>query len=308
MRVFPDVREGFRDDVVRRHLDCLGEASADSDRESDRNRGVRRELLERHCKAVARDDRRVNAACDLAQLFERSGDLLSRSVDPFRCVSVTVEPLLEPAQVEGEGHESLLSPVVKVPLQTLAFALGGLEDPRARSAELLEPRSKLDVELGVLQREAERGGDGVQELGLLLERRIVKKRGNSLAVALDVRGGPGLTRLGQGDCLAVGIRVGPELRQPVDKGDGRVAQSAGEGLLQLRRVWVAAKLDEEISDRGTRKPGSKMSGEEQHGRDAHQGEGDPPGLVPSRRADHHHHDRRDQRHQRKAETGDEELE
>ena len=113
----------------------------------------------------------------------------------------------------------------------------------------------------------------------------MKKRGDSLAVALDVRDGPGLTRLGQDDCLAVGIRVGPELRQPVDEGDGRVAQSAGEGLLQLRRVRVTAKLDEEVPDRGTRKPGSEMSGEEKHGRHAHQGERDPADLVPSRRAD-----------------------
>ena len=76
---------------------------------------------------------------------------------------------LEQAEVERQGHEPLLSPVVEVPLQALAFALGGLEDPRARATELLEPRSKLDVQLGVLQREAERGGDGAEELGLLLE-------------------------------------------------------------------------------------------------------------------------------------------
>ena len=70
LRVFPDVREGFRDDVVRRHLDCLGKAPADSDREAYRNRSARRELLERDCQAVARDDSRMNAACDLPQLFE----------------------------------------------------------------------------------------------------------------------------------------------------------------------------------------------------------------------------------------------
>ena len=62
-----------------------------------------------------------------------------------------------------------MSPVVKVPLQALAFLLDGLDDPRARAAQLLEPRSKLHVQLGVLEREAERCGDGVQELGLLLE-------------------------------------------------------------------------------------------------------------------------------------------
>ena len=41
---------------------------------------------------------------------------------------------------------------------------------RAREpAELLEPRPQLDVQPGVLERDAERGGDRAEQLGLVLE-------------------------------------------------------------------------------------------------------------------------------------------
>ena len=51
-----------------------------------------------------------------------------------------------------------------------------------------------------------------------------------------------------------------------------------------------------------------MSGEKKHGRHAQQRKRDPADFVPSRRADRQHDGCRDQRHQRQAETGDEELE
>ena len=66
----------------------------------------------------------------------------------------------------------------------------------------------------------------------------------------------GLARLGQGDGPTVGIRVGPELGQPVGEREGRISQGVGERLLQLGWTRVAPKLDQEVSDRGTRKPGS----------------------------------------------------
>ena len=114
------------------------------------------------------------------------------------------------------------------------------------------------------------------------------------AVPLDQGHRPGLARLGQGDGPAVGIRVGPELRQPVGEREGRISQGAGERLLQLGWTRVAAKLHQEIADRGTRKPGSQMSGEKKHGRHAQQRKRDPADFVPSRRADRQHDGCRDQ--------------
>ena len=136
----------------------------------------------------------------------------------------------------------------------------------------------------------------------------MEKGRDARTVALDMGDGPGLTRLGQGDRPALGVRVAAELRQPVGEGEGWVSQSASEGLFQLGRARVTPKLDEEVRDRRSRKPGSEMSDEEKDGRHAHQGERDPAGFVPSRRSERHHHGCRDQRRQRKAETGDEKLE
>ena len=136
----------------------------------------------------------------------------------------------------------------------------------------------------------------------------MKKGSDPLTVALDVRDGPVLARRGQGDCSALGIRVAAELRQPVREGERWVSQSASERLLQLGWARVAPQLDEEVPNGGPRKPGSEMSDKEQDRGHAHQGEGNPTGFVPSRRSEGHHDDRTDQRRQRKAETGDEELE
>jgi hypothetical protein len=44
-----------------------------------------------------------------------------RPVDPLPCGSVPLELLLELAEVERQGHEPLLSPIVEVALQALAF-------------------------------------------------------------------------------------------------------------------------------------------------------------------------------------------
>ena len=128
------------------------------------------------------------------------------------------------------------------------------------------------------------------------------------AVSLDEGQRPGCARRGQRDGHSIGIRVAPELRQPVDELEGRICQSARERLLQLGWTRVAAKLHQEIADRGTRKPCPQVPGEEKHRRHAQQGERDPADFVLSRSSDGQHDGCRDQRHQRKAETGDEELE
>lgn len=145
---------------------------------------------------------------------------------------------------------------MEVALQPLTFILRGLDDPRARPAQLLEPGSKLNVQVCVLERHAESGGDRIEELGLLLEYRVVEKRCHASAVPFDEGQRPGLARRRQRDRLAIGIRVAPELRQPVGEPEGRISKSASKGLLQLRGAWVTSKLDEEVRDRRARKPGS----------------------------------------------------
>ena len=115
--------------------------------------------------------------------------------------------------------------------------------------------------------------------------------------------------LGAGNVIALlGIRVAPELRQPVGEPEGRIAKSASKGLLQLRWAWVTSKLDEEVRERRARKPWLVDVREGEARRHAQQGERDPTDFVPSRRSDGQRDCASNQGHQRKAETGDEELE
>ena len=95
----------------------------------------------------------MKAARDLAELLERRRDLAPRDCEALLRVRVAVELLLEQAQLERERDQPLLCAVVQVALQPLALALAGLDDPRARPAQLLEPRPQLGVEAGVLERD-----------------------------------------------------------------------------------------------------------------------------------------------------------
>jgi hypothetical protein len=79
-------------------------------------------------------------------------------------------------------------------------------------------------------------------------------------------------------------------------------------LFQLAWTRVAAKLHEEIADGRTRKTCAKMSGQEQHGRDAHQSKRHPTDFVSSGRFDRQHDGAGDESDQRKTEADDEQFE
>ena len=89
------------------------------------------ELLECHREAVTRDHGGVDPSSDLAQLVERRGHLSSRFVNPLRCRLIRLELFLEQAEVQREGHQPLLGPIVEVALKTLTLILCRLDDPRA---------------------------------------------------------------------------------------------------------------------------------------------------------------------------------
>ena len=85
-------------------------------------------------------------------------------------------PRLEQAQVEREGDQPLLRPVVQVPLQALALVLRGFDDPGARAPQLLEPGSQVGLQPTVLERDPGCCADGVEQFGLVGERRVVHQR------------------------------------------------------------------------------------------------------------------------------------
>ena len=81
-------------------------------------------------EAPVGEDRRVDAAGEVAQLDQRLLGLAVGVVDqgPGR-VGVGVELLLGPAQVHGQGDQSLLRAVVQVALDAAALDLDRVDDP-----------------------------------------------------------------------------------------------------------------------------------------------------------------------------------
>ena len=70
VRVLADVRQALGDEVVRRHLERLGQPVVELDREPHGDRGVGRQGLQRDGQAVAADDGGVQPVRDVAQLLE----------------------------------------------------------------------------------------------------------------------------------------------------------------------------------------------------------------------------------------------
>ena len=100
------------------------------------------------------------------------------------------------------------------------------------------PGPQLGVQLAVLERHPGRRADRREQLGLVVERRVVQQRGDRLPVPLD-HGGPPPAVLRQGHPLAVEVGPAVELRQPVDEGQRRVAQRLGQRVAQVGRRRLA---------------------------------------------------------------------
>ena len=101
---------------------------------SGRPRGER---LERGGQPAVGEDGGVDAARELAQLRERVRELLPGSgEDLVGAVGVVPQPRLREPQRERERDEPLLRAVVQVPLEPAALVVAGLDDPRARGAQL----------------------------------------------------------------------------------------------------------------------------------------------------------------------------
>ena len=98
-------------------------------------------------------------------------------------------PVLQQPQLERERDEPLLGAVVEVALEPPALGVARRDDPLARGLQLGEPRRRLGVQARVLERDRRRGGDRLDELGVVVERGVVDERGDLAPVALDGRDG-----------------------------------------------------------------------------------------------------------------------
>ena len=69
------------------------------------------------------------------------------------------------AQVVGQREQPLLGAVVEVALEPAPLGVAGLDDPRARRAQIMELGQHLGLQPFVLEREPDGGADLALELG-----------------------------------------------------------------------------------------------------------------------------------------------
>jgi len=139
--VLGHVGERLGDDEVGGRLD-RGRQPADVRLDRHGHRASGRERRERRVQAAVGQDRRVDAADELAQLREGRLRLLVRFVEqPARRLRVAAGELVaRHAEVEREGHEPCLDAVVEVALEPAPLLLLRSHD---RGAALLELRHAL---------------------------------------------------------------------------------------------------------------------------------------------------------------------
>ena len=215
----------------------------------------------------------MQAAGQLAQLPERLRELAARLGDGGAGLGVVAQARLEHAQLEVQRDQALLGAVVEVALQAPPLALSGLEDARADGAQLVDAGQQLGLEPRVLDGDRGRRADGVQQLGLLAQRRVVHERGHGRAVAIDER--RDAARVGrQLHRLAVEVGVGLVLGQPGREDERRVAQRAGQRVAQRARRRVGAQGEHELADGRARE--ARAQHVDEHG-DRHRDERDDRG-------------------------------
>jgi hypothetical protein len=130
--------------------------------------------LERRRESAVGEHGWVQAARELAQLFERLLEVLPDALEHrLTRERVVVQRLLGQPQVEGKGDEALLRTVMQVPLEAPSLGDACVDEPGARVPHFVEPGAQLRKETLVLEREPSRARDGVEQRRVLAQRRVV---------------------------------------------------------------------------------------------------------------------------------------
>ena len=121
---------------------------------------------------------------------------------------------------------------MEVSLQAPALGVAGLDDPRARLAQLLELGAQLGQQPLVLERQARRSRDRLQQRRILGERGVVDDGGDPFSPAFEHGHAPAhdRDRLDRG---AVDADVGVRFGHPVSELKRGIAQRAGERVAQV---------------------------------------------------------------------------
>src|SRR4051794_12767044 len=126
--VLGDVGERLGDEVVGGGLDWLWQADGGKGDDLDRYGRARGELVERAGEALMAEDRRVDAAGQLAQLTQGEPELLARVREKaLRALGIAVDLRLQRPDLQRERDEALLRAVVEVALEPAALGVLDLD-------------------------------------------------------------------------------------------------------------------------------------------------------------------------------------
>ena len=161
-----DVRERLGDDEVDRSLDLCREAVVERV-DLDRDGRALGQRADGRGEPMVGQHRRVNAAGELpkARRAPRSPRPRVSSSSSSRVPSAFAQQL----QRHADPEQPLLRSVVKVALEPTAFFVAGSDDPRPRVTQLGKLGAELGLEPLVLEREARRGADRLEQRGLVEE-------------------------------------------------------------------------------------------------------------------------------------------
>ena len=183
--------------------------------------------------------------------------------------AIAAHAALRAGQLERQGDQPLLRTVVQVALQSLPLLLPCLDDPRARSLKLFQARPQLDVQSSVLECDAGRSGDGIEQLGLIGQRR-------SRATAPPRAPRPGRSASSPARCRALGSSTGRPSRSAQLRNSGSQYASVSDGSRSARAsasrrsagAGSARSVDEQISDCRAREAGAQKPDHERERREA----------------------------------------
>ena len=172
--VLGDVGERLAGDEVGRCLDGVGQPLR-TDGQLDRHRRAPRERGEGGSEPFLGEDRRVDAARERPQLVEGVDHLGVRLGEELvdRRRAAVGEPAAGELEREPDPEQPLLRAVVEVALEAAPLGVACLDDPRARGAHLRELGAQLGLQARVLEREARRGADRLDELRVVEQRGVV---------------------------------------------------------------------------------------------------------------------------------------
>ena len=169
--------------------------------------------------------------------------------------------------------EPLLRAVVEVALEPPALGVAGRDDALARGLQLVEPGVGLGCSCSFSSAIAAAAETASTSSRVVVERGVVRQRGDGLAVALD-GDDPPLARLRrQRDGVAPRVDV-PAARRDAGDDEPGIAERARERRLEVGAAHPA-QAAHEIGEPRPGEPRAQQAGQEQRGDEAERGDREP---------------------------------